>query len=281
MLGNYEKRYFADGEKVWIGHYRDLINILHWHLECEIIRIVKGGAQIRIGEHRFHARPGDVFFCAGEELHSILSEPDTRVDIVIFSRSIVKDVTDQFALQTPAIADGRRAIQMMESVRRLRSEKGPFYRELLENEVRGFVLDVFRGNAIQRREEKSRFYVDLIRKINDEFAYITFADAVAYSGYSPSHFSKMFKRLSGMNFSEYLNVIRVERAIALLRDGNQTMTAVSLQCGFATVRNFNRVFKEITGYSPRSLPGDYVPDTGIRISGSKDFDPTHRDSVLI
>ena len=60
-----------------------------------------------------------------------------------------------------------------------------------------------------------------------------------------------------------------------------TMTNVSLKCGFATVRNFNRVFKQITGYSPRALPEDYVIDTGLRIARDEDFDPTDENSMLI
>ena len=46
MLGKFEKRYFQNEEKVWLGKYRNLTNILHWHPECELIRIVKGEAKI-------------------------------------------------------------------------------------------------------------------------------------------------------------------------------------------------------------------------------------------
>jgi len=85
-----------------------------------------------------------------------------------------------------------------------------------------------------------------------------------------------------MNFSEYLNVIRVEHAIEMIKSEPQTsITAISLKCGFTTIRNFNRVFKEITGYSPSSLPKDFVIDTGMRISGTLNFDPTQKETILI
>lgn len=62
---------------------------------------------------------------------------------------------------------------------------------------------------------------------------------------------------------------------------NMTMTSISLKCGFSTVRNFNKVFKELTGYSPRTLPEDFVIETGTRIAKDNTFDPTQKNSVLM
>ena len=59
-----------------------------------------------------------------------------------------------------------------------------------------------------------------------------------------------------------------------------TMTAISVKCGFATVRNFNHVFKKITGYSPCMLPEDYQIDTGLKILWGEGFNPT-RDGACI
>jgi YesN/AraC family two-component response regulator len=84
-----------------------------------------------------------------------------------------------------------------------------------------------------------------------------------------------------MSFSEYLNIIKVENAIMMLRNKNASITSISRNCGFATIRNFNRVFKKITGYSPKSLPRDFIMDTGLRISTAEHFDPTDESSILI
>ena len=160
--------------------------------------------------------------------------------------------------------------------------KGFLYHEALENQARNLIIEIFRNCEIIKRVDKSRFYKNLISKLNNEFAYITFKEAVAYSGYSPAHFSKMFKVLSGMNFSDYLNIIKVENAIIMMRnERNITMTSLSLKCGFSTVRNFNKVFKELTGYSPRTLPKDFVIETCTQIAKDNAFDPTQKNSVLI
>jgi len=85
-----------------------------------------------------------------------------------------------------------------------------------------------------------------------------------------------------MTFSEYLNIIKVENAILMMQNNDHaTMTSISSKCGFATVRNYNRVFKEVTGYSPRTLPPNFTMDTDLRTSKKADFDPTYKDSILI
>ncbi len=282
MLGIYEKRHFSDGEKVWFGRYRNLTNLLHWHFECELIRIVEGRAKIKIGEAYFEANKDDCFFCSGGEVHYIIGEPDVQVEIAIFDEGLINDITDKYILYSPKLP---KEIPVKENLRVIKKEleaKGRFYGEVIENLSRGLIIDIFRNCKIVKREEKLSFQQNLITKINSEFSFITFDEAVKYSGYSPSHFSKMFKKLCGMNFSQYLNIIRVENAIMMLRsDKNENITTISTKSGFSTVRNFNRVFKQITGYSPLSLPNDFVIDTGLCIFKTEDFDPTDETSILI
>jgi len=278
----YEKRSFDSGEKVWLGYYRNLTNVLHWHFECELIRVVQGHAQIKIGDACFDAAEGDCFFCAGEELHYIISEPDAQVAVMILDEHIAKDITARYALCSPKLPETRLIRDAFDQIRDLQTQKQRFYREALENTARGLVIEIFQNGQLMPHEDRPRFYRNLISKINDEFADITFDDAVRYSGYSAAHFSKLFKKLSGMNFSEYLNIIKVEHAIALLRSNRGiTMTAVSAKCGFSTVRNFNRVFRQITGVSPSALPADFMIRSGIQTAKTGAFDPTNEQSVLI
>ena len=53
-----------------------------------------------------------------------------------------------------------------------------------------------------------------------------------------------------MTFSMYLNHIRVNKAIDLIQNTDLSMTEIAMNCGFETIRNFNRVFKEIMGCTP-------------------------------
>ncbi len=79
---------------------------------------------------------------------------------------------------------------------------------------------------------------------------ITLESAAGQLGFSTSHFSRVFKKLTGINFVQYLNMIRVERAVEQLKNTNKKITEICLNCGFTNIRTFNRVFKEVTGHTP-------------------------------
>jgi AraC-like DNA-binding protein len=64
-------------------------------------------------------------------------------------------------------------------------------------------------------------------------------------------FSRFFKVRTGKSLPEYLNELRVGRACRLLADERAKVTDIALQCGFTSLANFNRRFREITRMSPR------------------------------
>jgi AraC-like DNA-binding protein len=274
MLGIYEKRRFGVGEKVWLGRYVHLTNVLHWHPEYELIRIVKGKAQIKVADLVFTAKTGDAFLVDSEVPHYILSEPDTETDIMIFDKSICEEILEAYALHSPLLPSTIPLAVILDKIGHEQSEKGLFYREAVEGLVQAMMIRIFRESKTVERQKESHAYHDLIGKISREFATISFEKAAKYCGYSPSHFSKTFKKLAGVSFSEYLNIVKIENAAFLLQE-NKTIpiTAIASKCGFSSVRNFNRVFKDITGYSPRSLPKDFYVEKGLPALRDIGLDP--------
>lgn len=281
MLGIFERRQFPYGEKIWFGRYRNLTNVLHWHFECEIIRIAEGSARIKIGDFCYEATKDDCFFCSSEELHYVISKADAQVDVAIFDENLLPDITGKYMLVSPKLPNTILIKEHFEYIKKELSKKEPFCREAIENRARSLIVDIFRHCQIAERNKKTNFHKNLIDKINRDFSFVTFEDVVRHSGYSASHFSKVFKKLTGMKFSEYLNIVRVENAIMLLRNNNTTITTISQKCGFSTIRNFNRVFKKVTGYTPLSLPQDFIINAGLHISNNDRFDPTDKTSILM
>ncbi|MBR5543789.1 MAG: AraC family transcriptional regulator [Oscillospiraceae bacterium] len=70
--------------------------------------------------------------------------------------------------------------------------------------------------------------------------------------YSRSRFSYLFKSVAGQTFVEYLNSVRIDRAIDLLNNSDKSITDISYEVGFNTISNFNKTFKHLTGYTPRN-----------------------------
>ena len=282
MLGIFEKRHFQSEEKLWVGAYRNLTNILHWHPECELIRIVKGDAQIKIGNSLLHATSGDCLFCGAEEPHYIIGTPDSIIEIMIFHKALLKRITPNYRPLSPLLSNPAEVKAGFEAVRRIIAQKPRFYQESLENCAAGILLSVFNQNDICPNQVINQEGKSLIDKINSESATVSFREMVRFSGYGASHFSKLFKRITGMTFSDYINYVKTEHAISLIQsDRKLTIANVCLQCGFSTIRNFNRVFKQITGFTPSTLPDDFVANREIRISRKEGNDPTSKTSILL
>jgi AraC-like DNA-binding protein len=68
---------------------------------------------------------------------------------------------------------------------------------------------------------------------------------------SPNYFSKFFKKVTGVRFSEYLARVRVEKAKDLISNQQLSINAVASQAGFGSLSQFNRAFHRFTGYSPK------------------------------
>jgi len=73
------------------------------------------------------------------------------------------------------------------------------------------------------------------------------------------HFCKMFKKATGLNFTEYVSRVRVEKARNLLLNPNLRISEIAYEVGFQSLTHFNRVFKKITGQSPTDYRGQLTP----------------------
>jgi AraC-like DNA-binding protein/ligand-binding sensor protein len=67
---------------------------------------------------------------------------------------------------------------------------------------------------------------------------------------STFYFCKLFKRATGLTFTDYLARVRVEKAKALLLDRNRRVSEVAYDVGFQSLTHFNRIFRKIAGQSP-------------------------------
>ena len=72
---------------------------------------------------------------------------------------------------------------------------------------------------------------------------------------SKFYFCKMFKKVTGLNFTDYLSRVRTERAKNLLLNRNLRVSEIAYEVGFQSLTHFNRVFKRILGQSPTEYRG--------------------------
>jgi AraC-like DNA-binding protein len=70
------------------------------------------------------------------------------------------------------------------------------------------------------------------------------------AGHPPRRISSVVNRLTGQNFSQWVNTTRIESVCKLLQDPDISVTQAMHEAGFSTKSNFNREFKRVTGLSP-------------------------------
>ena len=69
---------------------------------------------------------------------------------------------------------------------------------------------------------------------------------------SPAHFSRVFKKATGLSPIAYLTKLRLDRAAKLLTDTHKSITEIGMDCGFQDPAYFARVFKKAYQKSPRN-----------------------------
>ena len=99
-------------------------------------------------------------------------------------------------------------------------------------------------------------HVDLLSKavsfIRTNYMHkISLEDVADYIYLSPSYLSKIFKEELGTNFNSYLNLVRIEKSKILLLSEQLSISEVSELVGFFDQSYFNKVFKRITGMTPK------------------------------
>jgi AraC-like DNA-binding protein/ligand-binding sensor protein len=67
---------------------------------------------------------------------------------------------------------------------------------------------------------------------------------------STFYFCKMFKKATGLNFTDYLSRVRIEKAKNLLINPNLRISEIAYEVGFQSLTHFNRVFRKLVGQSP-------------------------------
>ncbi len=101
----------------------------------------------------------------------------------------------------------------------------------------------------------------------DDWIVVVVEDVVSDVGRKPPH--RLGKRVDALPYPLRLDARVVDRRRHASR------------CGFSSIRNFNRVFRKITSYSPKSLPENYDLAKAEARLFPEAFDPTEKDSIRI
>jgi AraC-like DNA-binding protein len=101
------------------------------------------------------------------------------------------------------------------------------------------------------KSEKDRL-CEVYRYVHENFrSDIQLKDVARLTNLTPQSFCRLFKKRNNLHFVEYLNQVRISNACRLLLDSDWTISEIAYNCGYKTISNFNKLFKETTGLSPK------------------------------
>lgn len=106
---------------------------------------------------------------------------------------------------------------------------------------------VVRQNAGGYRKEIRNAIEYIAKNIESEITLNTVANHVNVSAV---YFSQLFKQQTGVNFSEYLSKMRIERAKKLLEESDMKVYEVAYKSGFSQPQYFIKIFKDMVGMTP-------------------------------
>ena len=277
MIAKFEKRISKTSSK----KYRNLNNLLHWHEETEIVIILSGSAEINVNGKMFCLEKGMCAFFKSGDAHCIKGTTDSVIHVIKILSDAVEDIVGVKRLKEPVFIQTDVIKKLFAKTdEELKSGK-EFCEIVADCMVRCLIAEVFRNGELLTEEKKNEEYKELLVWISKNYAHISFKDGAEFMNFSKPYFSKYFQHLTGFKFTDYMNILKVSAAAEKIISGEKNMTEVSIGCGFSTIRNFNRVFKKLTGYPPKSLPENYNSPHIIAYGEDVGFDPTLKCSEII
>ncbi len=113
------------------------------------------------------------------------------------------------------------------------------------------VLSPLLGTPVQQEKRYFNSMIKAIKYINQHYTQqIKLTDVARIACMSVSTFERIFKKEIGVTFTTYVNRLRISKAINLLKR-DMSMSEIAFACGFTNQSHFCRVFKSVTGLSPR------------------------------
>lgn len=256
-------RYETEAD-AWAGEYR-CNQPAHWHDALELIYVECGSAVLSVGAQTIRADKGDCFLIAAGQAHGIsCTSGDFTALALTFDEREVTAVSGGVTLSSAKLCGDYGAAELHRLIKRELEAKGPYYQYAVKSRLTNFVIDVLRSERTHERESctDEATLNKLLLEIDKKYEFFTFEDAASFMALSPAYFSSFFHKCMGMTFSQYVNCVKVEKAVQRLKRPGVRITDVAMSCGFNTIRNFNRVFRQCTGYTPKQMPKDYRFESG-------------------
>ncbi len=232
----------------------------HCHTHFEIYYITKGNCCYFIENKVYHLMPGDIILIPSGVMHN------TQYQNTVYSRmliscsehyipKIVKTHLDSLLhlYRNPNIA--KEISEIFKKIEAEHASKDDLSDDMFQSYTCILFSLLIRNPNLCEPQEDRHYIESALDYLQNNFtSEITLPDMSKRYFVSPEHFSRVFKQKTGFNFSEYLNILRLQKAEQMLKQLNTaSMTEIATACGFNDSNYFSLKFKKYFGISPKKF----------------------------
>jgi len=244
----------------------------HWHSAAEFTVALVDGCKYKVNNTLYELSSGDVLLVWPQQIHETVKIPhcgvifiqfpslilDNNLDLVSISRFLythhhlsAKDYPELTGFIKTKIDEIKKIHNSTDVLSETRCKLCIY--DILLKISEHVISERSKDSNIEKISGSGRLYIRsacnyIIENSSDK---LTQEDVAKHIGLSTFYFSKLFNQYMNTSFAAYLANIRVKTATTLLLDDNLSITECAFMAGFQSTTSFNRVFHEITGYSPR------------------------------
>ena len=261
------------------SHPHDLTEVEHQHDFAELVIVTRGNAMHWLEGREFPVAAGDVFVLQGQQSHYFHSRRELDlINIMYDPEKIGLPENDlrrmpgycaMFMLEPAYRRQHRFASrlhlrrvplahveQLAEQMEKESNDLNPGYEVILRAKL--LELLTYLSRAYMSTESVEAHALLRVGHVigaleNDIIRDWKLDDLVGIAHMSRSNLMRIFRKATGQTPIEYLIRIRIQRAMALLRNSDLTITEIALEVGFNDSNYFTRQFHRILGQSPRAF----------------------------
>lgn len=239
-LGNYNYNAFVYTNTVWP---------LHFHGNFELIYTIEGVTEVTVGGTLDTLEAGYFILVPPYSTHSLTIPAKSKTWVGVFSKDHIADFAWKYSFVQFSKFQCDKELETFLLQHLLHGQETEHY--LLQACLYIVCGQCLKNATMYTRNRDDSFVRDVIVFITENLSRtVTMTEVAQALNYEYHYFSTLFHNSFSMNFKQFLHILRFEQACEMLVKAECTITDVCSECGFASIRNFNRIFREYSGMTP-------------------------------
>lgn len=239
----------------------------HAHLRFEINYVKKGICMLHLEGGSFYFHEGEIMIINSRVEHTFESG---KHGVTLLQLEIHPEVFTMFEQDTdklmsfPVFSSANGVIKLGNNIRIMQVIKciinelnagNKYYQEIVVIYYAELLILVYRClEEIGQSVVTNHFLIEAIRYMQANIQQeINIGQIAGNLGISERYLRKLFVQSLNMSPVKYLNQIRVNKAIELIKNSDLTIKEICFRCGFNTPRYFSHIFKQRVGCIPKDF----------------------------